>query len=227
MRKCSAVICILVLLLVTATVAQAVDVQMYIDTGPDVWNTTLFSAWTPGAYAAAADGTYVNMGGGTYPGTTVFIAEEAIVYSWGDNGNMLLWTFWIPGKTTTELTGNIQYRYRADWEGVEYTYGWYDIPNTSRANAWQDYTNSANVSGVVGAIGCAWEVTGDYSDVEQLAADMYAYQTYFAADIQVREDAESSWETYTLTGQLTPEPTGIIALLAGLCGVVSYRRFRK
>jgi len=226
MKKISAVICICVMLLAAATAAQAVNVQMYIDTGPDYWNTTLFSAWTPGAYAAAADGTYVNMSGGTYPGTTIFVAEEAIVYSWGDNGNMLLWTFWIPGKTTTELAGNIQYRYRADWEGVEYTYGWYDIPS-SGANIWQDYINSSSVSGVVGAIGCAWEVTGDYSDVESLAADMYTYQTYFAADLQVREDSESAWETYTLTGQLAPEPTSIIALLAGLCSIAGYRKFKK
>ncbi|MCE5323156.1 PEP-CTERM sorting domain-containing protein [bacterium] len=244
MKKISVVICICVLLLATAAVAQAMDVNLYIDTGPDGWNSTLFSAWTPSAFAAAADGTYVNMGGGAHPGTTIFEAQEAIVFSTGDNGSMLLWTFWLPGKTAAEMAGNIQYRYKYDWEGVDYTTDWSTLTAGTSFPAWGDYTNSSSVSGVVGTIGCSWWANDDYAepydtggtiydetdaaDVAALAQEMVTYQTYFGVDIQVREDENSAWETATLNGQLAvPEPTSIMAILFGLGGIAGYRRFRK
>ncbi|MEN6357177.1 MAG: PEP-CTERM sorting domain-containing protein [Armatimonadota bacterium] len=244
MKKISVVVCICVLLLVTVAAAQAVDVHMYIDTGPDGWNSTLFSAWTPSAFAAAANGTYTNMGGGAHPGTTIFNAQEAIVYSTGDNGSMLLWTFWIPGKTIAALSGNVQFRYNYDWEGTAYSTSWSQITTGTTFPFWTEYTNSSNVSGVVGTIGCSWWANDNYAnpldtggtkydetdaaDVAALAQEMITYQTYFGADLQVREDANSAWETTSVTGQLAvPEPTSIMALLAGLGGIVGYRRFRK
>lgn len=244
MKKISVVLCICALLLVTTAVAQAVDVHMYIDTGPDGWNATRFAAWTPGAFAAAADGTYVNMSGGAHPGTTIFEAPEAIVFSTGDNGSMLLWTFWIPGKTIAQLSGNIQYRYDYDWEGDGYSTSWSTLTAGTSFPSWKEYTNSSNISGVVGTIGCSWWANDNYAspldtggtkydetdaaDVAALAQEMITYQTYFGADIQVREDASSPWEMTSVYGQLAvPEPTSIMALLAGLGGIVGYRRFRK
>lgn len=232
------VILTLALLLVASTMTQAMDINLYIDTAPNGNGSPYFSAWKTAAYADAANGTFVNMRSGTYSGTTVFEPTEAIVYSTGDLGRMLYWSFWIPNVTTSSLVGNIQCRACYDWDGVDYTSSWTSFSNL------QDYTNSSGVSGVVGTFGYSWwandncalpyDTDGakynetDAADVAELAAEMCAYQTYFGAQLQVRENSDSEWQTTELRGNVAvPEPMSIILGIMGLGSIAGFKKLRK
>lgn len=220
------------MLLIAGTMAQAMNVNFYIDTAPNA--SAAYAAWKTDAYAAAAAGTYVNMRSGAHPGTNLFDPLESIVYSTGDLGHFVQWVFWIPDKTVTDLTGNIQYRYTYNWDGTEATTTWRTtVPSMINYG-----------TGVVGTFGCAnWAVddsaapfdTGgtpydetDAADIATVAAQMVACNGYSAAELQVRDSSESAWQSQTLTGYVaTPEPTSIMALLVGIGSIAGYRRFRK
>ena len=77
-------------------------VYIYVDSAPNVYGSPLYPAWQNDAFAKAASGTFVNMANGKNPafvGTTNFVIEDEVVYSFGDLGKRLTWVYWIPNET--------------------------------------------------------------------------------------------------------------------------------
>lgn len=77
-------------------------VYIYADSAPNVYGSPLNPAWQTDAFAKAASGTFVNMANGKNPafvGTTNFVIEDEVVYSFGDLGKRLTWVYWIPNET--------------------------------------------------------------------------------------------------------------------------------
>ena len=223
----------------------AINVQLYADTAPNAYGSPNYAPWAAQAFNDVAAGTFTDMRSGAYPGTLAFVPSDAIVYSDGDLGKRLTWIYWIPNTTVAQLTAmNFQVKDVCDWDGIAYTYDWntgntvVDAANVGwiMPGSWQNYNG-----GVIGAFGDAWwAVHGDdpnapnyfsgvtQADIDALASDMLANQTYWTGEIQYT-DANGVLIQENLQLNLVPEPTTMIAgaLLLLPFGATTLRILRK
>jgi hypothetical protein len=217
-----------------------IQLQLYPDSAPN----GNVAGWKAQVFPQVVAGTFENMENGTRPGTTTFNPSDAIVYSVPNYGNRLMWTYWIPNMTVNQLAGmNFQVKTAFDWDGVAYTTDWNTgAPLADGANVgWGTPASWINYNGgVIGAFGNSWwAVHGtdpnspDYytgvtqGDINGLAGDMLAYQTYWTGEVQY-QDADGT-HTMDLQLNLVPEPTTMMAgaLLLLPFGASTLRILRK
>jgi len=252
-RRTALVICICCLVCLLAVAAQAMDVHLYMDVAPNAYGSADYAAWRTAAFAAAANGTFVNMANGAHPGTTLFEADEAIVYSTGDLGKRLHWIYWIPGETIASLDRRFEAKDAFDWDGEALTLddSYNFVADTADSgwftpSSWINYDANGDgiVDGVIGTFGDAWWADDnlalpystntniydetDADDVAALARQMRAYQTYWYGQVRFRDSVNDDWQTVKLRGNVdVPEPMSIFLGVMGLGSIVGYRRLRK
>jgi hypothetical protein len=238
--------------LALASSASADSVSLLVDTAPNVNGSPDYVPWRDAAFADSADGTFQNMRNGAYPGTTNFLANEAIVYSTMDKGQRLHWIYWLPGESVASLNGRFQVRNLADWDGVTYTFdsgGNYLVDDGTNGwaqpGAWVNYDSDGDTiaDGVIGTFGNAWWAYDDLAplyntdanpfnevdqaDIDQMAADMYQYQTFWRGEARIMNNL-GQWETFGLTANLVavvPTPGAAVGGLA-MMGLIVLRRRR-
>ncbi len=239
------------LLLAATGAAEAVSVDLYVDSAPNVYGSPDWAPWWATTKDDVAAGAFTNMRTGTFPGTTVMSPYDEIVYSTGDLGKRLHWIYWVPGETMTNLDGKFEVKWTVDWAGTEWTLdddgnwamdeaelGW-AAPSTR----WEDYDDNMGTSGVVGSIGFAWWATDDdapppdtygspydetdQADIDALAAIVKSYQSHALGQVRYRESPTDDWQYSSLDVQMVPEPLTMAGLILGVGSLVGYVRRRK
>lgn len=179
--------------------SQAQSIQLWLDTAP---NDGSLAAWKASAFNQAANGTYVNMQSGANPanvGTLNFDVNDALVYSFGDNGHRLGAIYYVPGETISSLKAkNFQVHQTYTYDGVDYDpyvqYGW-DAWLTPSSWVEVDADSNGLADGVAGFFGNSlWGAYGFTADsaaaqaaLETDRADVRKYMS--GADFYVRMDA--------------------------------------
>ena len=217
------------------------DVQLYVDSAPNVYGSPAWGPWWTQAKADVVAGTFTNMRTGTYPGTLNADPYDEIVYSTGDLGKRLHWIYWVPGETVAGLDGRFEVKWVIDWAGTNWTYEggtWaLDGPTVgwSQPSSWEDYSG-----GVIGSLGFAWWATDDdappfntdgspYNEVDQADIDalrqtVLAYQTFATGYVRCLDDA-GAWQTQELMVNIVPVPGAVLLGVFGLGGAgVKLRR---
>ncbi|GIX50497.1 MAG: hypothetical protein KatS3mg132_691 [Limisphaera sp.] len=215
-----------------ASTAQALNVDLYVDSAPNVYGSPNWAPWWTATKADVVAGTFQNLRSATYPGTLRIDPYDEIVYSTGDLGRRLHWIYWVPGETTASLDGRFEVKWVIDWDGVNYTYDWstyswaLDDPDTGwiQPSRWENYSG-----GVIGSLGFAWWATDDdappydtggspydetdQADIDALRAQVFQYQTFAAGFVRHRDDVNSPWQVISLRVTL-PDSGSTLSLLA-------------
>jgi hypothetical protein len=226
--------CLAVFLFVSPSFAS---VSLNVDAAPNAYGSPNWGPWWAATQTDVANGTFTNMRSTPYAGTTNFDAYDEIVYSTGDLGKRLTFTYWIPNQTVQSLTGNFEIKLAMGWDGAQYALDWNssgwldDGPNVGwvAPKNWENYNG-----GVIGSIGLAfWAMGSDgnpahvtQADIDGWASSLSAYQTSAIGEVRIRESADSSWQETTLQANMVPEPSTIIiwSLLGGLGLVFAWRK---
>ena len=216
-------------LILTATSAFAFDVNLYVDAAPNVYGSPDYAPWLSANYSAATSGTYVNMLSSVNPansGTTNFEIQDEVVYSFGDLGKRLTWTYWIPGTTINALKDNFKISLTNIWGNDD---PW-DFYNYYYGSTWLEPTKWENYNdGVIGAAGMAWWGAYQINTEEALVADLAEWGSVSESWIF---SAQLDGQEYSLTSHRdavapVPEPSTILLLGSGLAGLAFYGRKRK
>ena len=204
-------------------------VLIYVDAAPNKYGSPLYPAWETDAFAKASYGTFVNMANGTNPifmGTTNFVIEDEVVYSFGDLGKRLTWVYWIPNETLSSLSGRFTVSLINLWDG-EYLDFYQDYYGTTwlTPGSWQNYDKEGDgvIDGVIGTAGMAWWGAYGINTPEALAADIAEWAK-----------SEEHWifraklddTVYLLTSYRAPvpEPLTLLLLGTGLLAIAVYRK---
>ncbi len=217
----------LTLTLVCFNKAEAIEINLYVDGAPNVYSSPDWASWKTNAYSSAADGTFINMENSLNPannGTNNFEVDDSVVYSFGDLGRRLHFTYWVPDATIASLTdASFEISIFYEWDGVTYDY----YGDWVQPASWEEYNG-----GVVGSGGFAW--WGAYG----FDTDTPEANAMLAADIEDVDKHQGDVMFYARTngGPSTmitayhtpvPEPSTFILLGLGAAGLVLYRKKRK
>lgn len=222
-------------------------VELYVDTAPNVYGSPAWAPWWSATKTDVVGGTFQNMRSGAHPDSTWMTPYEEIVYSTGDLGHRLHWIYWAPGQTVASLDGLFEVKWVIDWGGDAWTTdaggGWVlDSPTDGwgqpGATRWEDYAG-----GTIGSFGFAWWSTDndappldtggniydevDQADIDALAAQVAAAQTYALGMVRYRASVNDPWTAGpTLKVNLAPEPVTLALAGAGLL-VAGWSRRRR
>lgn len=198
------------------------DIQIFVDAAPNKFGSPDYAGWETDTFAAISAGSFQNMSNGSDPsnaGSTNFLIEDEVVYSFGDLGSRLTWIYWVPETDIAELTANnFEVSLVNIWDSeVTDFYDYYYGSSWITPSSWIEYNG-----GVIGTSGMAWWGAYNTNTQEELDSDIAEWG---AVDETWIFSARTSLSDASLTSQRTavPEP-GVLALLAiSLVGL----RFRR
>lgn len=247
MGKVLSIVCLIMLLLISVSVAEAVD--LYVDSAPNVYGSSNWAPWWTQTKADIVGGTMTNLRTGTYPGTNTVDPYDFIVYSTGDLGKRLHFAYWLPGETVANLSANslFEVKWSVDWDGENWTTdntgNWVaDAPDAGwkQPSNWENYN-----SGVIGSMGFAyWATDNDalpnstdgnpynetnQADIDALRASTLASQTFVKGEVRYRASGSDPWQNTTMQVAVAPEPISLTLFIVGgaLLGVRSFRKMKK
>jgi hypothetical protein len=208
--------------------AQA-NIQLYVDSAPNVYGSPNYAGWQANAFMQAANGSFVNMNNSVNPlnaGTTQFDIKDATVYSFGDLGRRLSFVYWVPNETIADLQShNFALSLLYNWDGVTYDgYDEYYGQTWISPSSWQEYNG-----GVIGVAGWAW--WGAYLQNTQAAldADLAAWDpSQGNITLRIQVDGDTAASLTALHG--VPDAASTAVLLGlGFVGLAafSFKRNRQ
>lgn len=219
--------------------AEAVEVNLYLDTAPNAYGSPDWPSYLEETYANIFDGTFVNQTHSNNPanvGTLNYDTLDYMVYSFGDLGNRLHSFYFIKDETVESLDGrfqvSIEYEYDGIWSNPYEEYGWGEWLQPS---SWINYDgdNDGITDGVIGSMGNAlWGAYGYNTDTpeawEALAADIVDAEMYLG---DTRFFARLDGVEYELRAEHAPVPEPATILLLGIgfgfAGVFKKRFLKK
>lgn len=216
-----------VFLSLTAT-TNSYAVNIYVDAAPNVYGSADYAAWEASSFSAASNGTYTNMINGVNPdnvGTTNFEIQDEVVYSFGDLGKRLTWTYWIPNETVNNLSDRLEVSLTNTWDGISSDF-YLDYYGSSWLTPSKIYDYN---DGVVGLAGMAWWGAYDTNTEEELNADLESWGAVSESwTFSVRLDDQTTSLTSNRDAVAPiPEPSTFLLIGSGLAGLGFYARKRK
>lgn len=156
----------------------AIEVNLYVDSAPNVYGSPNYTPWWTQAKDDAVSGSFVNMANSVNPafaGSTCMELEDMVVYSFGDLGKRLHFVYWVPDATIDDLTAkNFQIAMDYEWDGVTADfYARYFGSTWLTPGSWTEYSG-----GVIGTAGFAWWGAYGINTPEALADDLAAWRPY-------------------------------------------------
>ena len=199
--------------------AFASTIEVYVDAAPNKYGSSDYSPWENATFAAISSGSFVNMSNGTDPGnigTTDFVIEDEVVYSFGDLGKRLTWIYWIENTSVADLTGKFEISLINYW-GNDPAYDFY---NDYYGSTWLEPTTWIDYNGgVIGTAGMAWWGAYGVNTQAALDADLAAWGSVkedWVFTARLLDDNGDVEALTSVTSQRAPIPEPATFLLFGL-----------
>ncbi len=212
------------------TSSQDLSLNLYVDAAPNNGFED-YAPWESSNFAAVINGTYTNMANSADTnnvGTTNFAIQDEVVYSFGDLGRRLTWTYWIPNTTVAALSesGRFEISLTNIW-GDDVPLDFYDYYydfTWQKPSSWEDYND-----GVIGTAGMAWWGAYYTNTAEELAADIADWGSVSESWIFTArlDGVKTSITSHRDAVAPVPEPSTVLLLGSGLAGLAWYSRKRK